>query len=61
MEEFYFDPFRKNHIEFIKYLQQELSEDVVTENNVVMCKFGEKTEHIFINNIYLMTIDWTKI
>ena len=51
----YFNPFRKQHVELLKFLEKELVNDV---DIIDMCKFGDRTQHIFKNGNYLMTVNW---
>lgn len=54
-ENLYFNPFRKEHVGLIAYLENTLVNDT---DRINLCKFGERTQHIFVNNSYLMTINW---
>lgn len=54
----YFNPFRKNHVELLQFLEGELVND---KDKIDMCKFGDNTQHIFKNNKYLMTINWALV
>lgn len=54
----YFNPSRIEHLEILKFLEEDLSTE---ENTIIMCKFGYRTQHIFKDNKYYMTLDWSKI
>lgn len=51
----YFNPFRKSHIGLMQFLEKELVND---KDVIDVVKYGERTEHIFRNGKYLMTLNW---
>ena len=55
----YFNPLRANHLEFAKLLEDELNKNKGKKLHVI--KFGDSTQHVFINGNYWMTVDWSKI
>ena len=54
----YFNPFRPYHVALMQYLNQELVNDT---DKIEMYKFGDRTQHIFRNGKYLMTVNWSKV
>lgn len=59
MEEKFFNPLRESHIEFAGFLEKQTNNFKDKELRVV--KFGHSTQHVFIDGVYWMTIDWNKI
>lgn len=58
MENQYFNINRTSHVLLLSFLEKEL----VTEGaKIDMYRFGDSTQHIFINDKYVMTLDWSKI
>lgn len=51
----YFNPFRREHVTLMAFLEKTL---VNNKDKIDLCKFGERTQHVFVNNNYLMTINW---
>ncbi len=58
MKEKFFNPLRNSHLVFTTELEKELSS---RDEKVTVYKFGDSTQHIFLNDIYWMTVDWKKI
>lgn len=56
-EELYFDFLNPRHVNLLKFLERDLGQT----KGVYMCRYGEKTQHIFINNKYYMTINWSLV
>lgn len=57
MKEFkYADPRRKNHLNFIEVLSKEYE-----NKNVRTIGFGDRTQHIFVNGHYQITVNWNLI
>lgn len=54
----YFNPFRKNHVVLLQELENELVND---KDKIDMYKFGDRTQHVFKNGKYLMTINWALV
>ena len=54
----YFNPFRKTHANLMKYLEQQLVNDT---DKIRVVKYGTRTEHVFVNDNYLMTINWALV
>lgn len=54
----YFNPFRKNHVELLQYLEGQVADK---NYKVDMYKFGDNTQHIFINDKYFMTVNWSLV
>ena len=51
----YFSPLRKSHT----MLMGSLGDELINDKDVIdMPKFGDRTQHIFINKKYFMTINW---
>lgn len=51
----YFNPFRKHHVILLAHLEKSL---VNNKDKIDLIKFGERTQHIFVNDTYLMSINW---
>ena len=51
----YFNPFRKNHVGLMQFLEDTI---VNEKDKLEMYKFGDRTQHIFRNGKYYMTINW---
>lgn len=51
----YFNPARKHHVILLQDLEDKL---VNKEDEIEMYEFGDRTQHIFKNGKYLMTINW---
>ena len=57
-EHLYFNPFRQHHTNLLSYLEKELTND---GSKIEMYKLGDRTQHIFRNNKYLMSINWSLV
>lgn len=57
-EQLYFDPFNVRHTILLKSLERELMD---SKNDIVMCRYGERTQHIFKGGKYVMTLNWNLI
>lgn len=55
MEKQYFNINRQNHVILLAFLEKEL---VREGDKIEMVKFGDSTQHIFINKKYAMTLNW---
>lgn len=53
----YLNPYRPNHFEFAKYLQDSLK----NVENIRVVNYENSVQHIFIKDTYYMTLDWLKI
>jgi len=50
----YCNPFKEEHVNLLTYLETQID----TKNNKInLYKFGPRTQHIFVNGKYLITID----
>lgn len=54
----YFNPFKKSHVVLMQLLEKELVNDT---DEIVVSKFGNRTEHVFRNGKYYMTLNWALV
>lgn len=58
MEGSYFNINRGSHVILLAFLEKEF---VKKGDKVEMYKFGDSTQHLFINGKYTMTLNWSLI
>lgn len=57
-EHLYFNPFRKEHVNLLTYLEKSLTDK---ELKIDMVKYGDRTQHIFVDNQYYLTVNWSLV
>lgn len=58
MEGLYFNINRESHVMLLAFLEKEF---VKKGDKIEMYKFGDSTQHLFINKKYVMTLNWSLI
>ena len=55
----YFNPYRAEHVILMKRMEGKI--DKLKKHSIEMVPYGDRTQHIFIDKKYYMTLNWSLI